>query len=100
MAIEYELVDHGIEHSQYFQGCGTSGTPFDVAVTGIGNNPAEAIEDCLEQVATIGIDVDAEALEAQILADNEWKEFPTEPAVEDADEDSELHYHVSIRLNN
>ncbi|KKK79310.1 hypothetical protein LCGC14_2834780, partial [marine sediment metagenome] len=45
----FELVGHGIEHSQYFQGCDEA--TFSHVVTGIGVHPAEAIDDCLEQIA-------------------------------------------------
>lgn len=111
--IDYELIDHGIEHSQYFQGCGTTFTDFDECVTGIGSDPAEAIGDALEQLAQD--DWETEELEKRILADEGWTEFPTYPSVEDylreenpaewVDEngeikwdDCELHYHVSIRV--
>lgn len=104
---DYELIGHGIEHSQYFRGCGVFGTPYKHAVTGMGDNPAEAIEDCLEQVAQGGFA--AEDLETRILADEGWESFPTTPSVSerfpvdgDGDEwegDCELHYRVSIRFN-
>ena len=55
---EFELIDHGIGHSQYFQGCGVAFTGFANVVTGIGDNPAEAIDDCLEQMAMSGFDSD------------------------------------------
>lgn len=97
----YELIDHGIENSQYFQGCGTSYTSFEYVVTGIGDNPAEAIDDCLEQIAANGIDVST--LEARMLADEELIEWPTSPSVMDQSgvdlDDCDLYYHVSIRYN-
>lgn len=34
---EIEIVDHGLDHSQYFQGCGVFGTNFNDVVTGIGD---------------------------------------------------------------
>ena len=49
--VEFEMVDHGIENSQYFQGCGLSHTDYDDIATGIGNDPAEAIDDALESLA-------------------------------------------------
>ena len=49
--VAYELVDMGIEHSQYFRGFGTFGTNYDNSCYGIGSNPLEALEDCLEMVA-------------------------------------------------
>jgi len=98
--IEYQLIDHGIENSQYFQGCGVAFTSFDDVATGIGDTPADAIDDALEQLAMGGWETDD--LEKRILADEGWKAFPTSPSVSDqlADEDSEseLYYHVSIRV--
>ena len=32
----YEIINHGYEHSQYFQGGGVSYTPFDDVATGVG----------------------------------------------------------------
>lgn len=96
----YELIDHGIENSQYFQGCGTSYTPFEHVVTGIGDNPAEAIDDCLEQIAANGINVSD--FESRMLADEKLTEWPTTPVVfydSDIDDDWDMYYHVSIRYN-
>lgn len=36
--IAYEFVDHGIEHEQYFQGCGLSFTSYTDVVTGTGSS--------------------------------------------------------------
>jgi len=97
---EFELIDHGIEHSQYFQGCGVAFTRFANVATGIGDNPAEAIDDCLEQVATDGWDT--EGMEARIMAQEGLKAIPTTPSVAaefGCDETGEAHYHVSIRWN-
>jgi len=105
---EFELIDHGIEHSQYFQGCGCSFTPYENVVTGIGNNPAEAIDDCLEQIACDGWEV--EGMEARIIKEEGLKALPRKPEVcagcdivNENDtrecEGCELHYFVSIRWN-
>lgn len=105
---QFELIDHGIENSQYFQGCGTAYTKFTDVATGIGDNPAEAIEDALDQLAQA--DWDVEDLAPRILAAEGWKEFPTEPSVGecypidddgivDFDGECDLYYHVSIRVS-
>ena len=105
---EFEMIDHGIEHSQYFQGCGVYGIDYNYVVTGIGNNPAEAIDDCLEQMAQAGFDTDG--MEARIIKQEGWGTFsqisaglqlPTTPDVqtECGDDCEELYYHVSIRWN-
>lgn len=46
----FSIINHGPEHSQYFQGQGTSYTPYDNVVTGIGDTAHEAYTDCVEQV--------------------------------------------------
>lgn len=107
---KFELIDHGIEHSQYFQGCGITyadwdHTGWENVVTGIGDNPAEAINDCLEQMAMGGDDV--KGMEARIMGQEGWEQFPDTPFVcgecEGAEleecQGCELHYHVSIRWN-
>ena len=104
---DYELIDHGIDNSQYFPGCGVAFTPYSNVVTGCGDNPAEAIEDCLNQIGQCGFD--AESLFAQILTDEGWvssAHIPTEPsASEDCDPDDaqdygcEVYYYVSLRWN-
>jgi hypothetical protein len=102
----FELVDHGIDHSQYFQGCGTSFTEFDYVITGVGDNPAEAIDDCLDQIVMAGFDADD--LEKRILESEGWEEFPAEPSAiceSETEEDgsdyedmdgNEVFYYVSI----
>ncbi len=95
---EFELIDHGMEHSQYFQGCGVAFTDFENVVTGIGDNPADAIDDCLEQVAQAGFDT--EGMESRLLKQEGWEALPTTPdrqAIYGSIED--IYYHVSIRWN-
>lgn len=51
MIKDFELIDHGIDHNQYFRGCGVSGTKFEFVTTGAGENALEAFDDALEQIA-------------------------------------------------
>ncbi len=75
----FEIIDHGVDHSQYFQGCGTSGTSYTDVATGIGHTPREALEDALEQLASAGWDntdvvdrcEDAKALNASTIEAHE-----------------------------
>jgi hypothetical protein len=48
---DYQIIDHGAERSDYFQGCGTSFTEYTDGATGIGDSETEAINDALEQLA-------------------------------------------------
>lgn len=95
--IDYELIDHGIDNHQYFLGCGTTFTRFEHVSTGCGNNPAEAIEDCLESIAQMGLKINLEVFGQQIKTDNHWSHFPLRPAVSVKSED--CYYYVSIRFN-
>lgn len=49
----YEITDHGIEASDYFQGFSCP-REYDQCATGIGDNPHEALEDALEMLAQGG----------------------------------------------
>lgn len=94
----FELIDHGIEHSQYFQGCGVAFTGFANVVTGIGDNPAAAIDDCLEQMAQAGFET--ESMEARIMEQEGWEALPTTPDAQTVYGNIEdIYYHVSIRWN-
>lgn len=50
--LEFEIVQHGLEGDQYFQGCGVSGTDYENVVTGCGNSEQEALIDAIEMMAT------------------------------------------------
>lgn len=49
--IDFEILDHGVEHSQYFQGCSAAFTDFEDCFTGIGYSQKEAFEDALNQIS-------------------------------------------------
>lgn len=119
----FEIVDHGIDHAQYFQGYGVSRTKFTVSATGYGDNPAEALNDALESLAQADWDVSkvetsaegvayakavkpstSDEVRAQLEADN-----PQGNGESDADYSarideyqsvcgSELYYYVSVRV--
>lgn len=65
---EIEVLDHGIDWPDYFQGAGVTFTEFDDIATGCGDTPAEAIQDALEQIAMRG-DVDATTIESLVVDD-------------------------------
>jgi hypothetical protein len=92
--VEFAVVDHGITQPDYFQGCGVCGTGFEDVATGIGSNPAEAIDDALESLAQNSWDCDG--MEKRILADIGKRKMPKTPRVRASDEDS--YYHISIRV--
>lgn len=93
----YEIINHGYDHSQYFQGCGTYGSSFDHVVTGCGYNAKEAYNDALDQLAQRHSDF------------NGYLNIPTKPRGINAkdkvpakiarEEMSEIWFYVSIRYN-
>lgn len=50
--VDFEVLDHGEDGSQYFPGCGVYGSKFDHVATGVGDTGAEAFADALEQMAS------------------------------------------------
>lgn len=46
---KWEIVDHQMDHAQYFQGCGVSNTPYTHCWTGAGDSSKEAYNDALDQ---------------------------------------------------
>ena len=94
--MDYQIIDHGIEHSQYFQGCGTYGTEYSNVVTGIGDSAHNALEDCLEQLGMCEIDISD-------INNNLSKESKCDiicNGTSDNCQECELWYHVSVRYNN
>ncbi len=91
---DFRVDDFGIENSQYFQGYGVAFTPFTDCATGIGHNPREALEDCLDQIASC-YDVDVEDLAARIMA--EEGKYPDSLSVSEEYLDSEdIYYYIGI----
>ena len=85
---DYQIIDHGVENDQYFQGCGVSLTPFTDVATGIGGSARIALDDALDS-----------------LAQNDWETKPLEKELKiisdviDVPEDAPDCYHyVSIRV--
>ena len=91
---DFELINHGIDNSQYFRGCGISGTRFEDIATGYGNNPHEAVEDALESLAQN--DWDTDQLLKLILKEEEWKKILNKPQVPSGWNES--YYYISIRV--
>lgn len=86
--ISYEILDHGMDHSQYFQGCGTAFSRFTHVWTGAGNNAKEAYNDALDQAY----------MDIGDIADKFPKrpaEIRTRPCVPCYSED--MYFYVSIR---
>ena len=89
----YEIINHGYEHAQYFQGCGTAFTEYEDCFTGIGDNAKEAYEDAVEQLATA--DYDISSLPTRPIGIRKRDKVP---ASYHKDELNEIYWHVSIRV--
>lgn len=97
--IDYQVVDHGIYHSQYFQGCGVSFTKYDHCVTGIGNSAHDALDDCLEKLTMMGYDIpESLNLEASSASNNDDVAQSYKDCNEEMPEDCEMYYYVSVRI--
>lgn len=66
---DFELIDHGIDGSQYFPGCGTTFTDYSYVATGCGDNPREALDDLIDMIGQMEFDV--ENLHARIMQSEE-----------------------------
>jgi hypothetical protein len=109
----YEVIDHGIDHSQYFQGCGVSHTIYDDVATGFGCDAWEALDDALEGTAlnehTPRLKVILACVEHEYAPLRKTLEADTVHAFlvrskqigpdDDVPEDSELYAYVSIRYS-
>ena len=94
---DFEIVDHGIIYSIDCK----SGS-FGHIATGFGNDPAEAINNCIDRMSMK--DFDIKDMKMRILEQMGWDAFPTEPCVDVWDNcRSKDHcvdfYHVSIQWN-
>ncbi len=102
----FQVVDHGIEHAQYFQGCGVAFTEYDECVTGCGDNFAEALDDALESIAQSDAAVDDYLLgrihtELTGHPSSEYAgKWPESDSVSDFKRNSDdCYYYVSIRYS-
>jgi len=96
---DFQVDDLGIENCQYFQGYGVAFTPFSDCCYGIGDNPQEALDDCLEQIAS-SYDIDVENLEQRVHERYpDFKAVGDKPSVfDELGEDSEdMYYHIGIK---
>lgn len=101
--LEVQVIDHGIEHCEYFQGCGTAFTKFTNVQTGHGCDFQEAFEDVIEQIAMddmreeLVANIEMKALDS--LGKLKIEDLPTSPTTcgDENTEDDGMYYYVSIR---
>lgn len=100
--VKFEVLDHGYQHSQYFQGCGTSFTDYNHVVTGSGTTQKESYEDALNQIygaLHVG-DLDLSRLERHGNANYFRTRIPADISKAFRENDTcETSYLISIRFN-
>lgn len=89
----FEIINHGVEHSQYFQGCGTAFTKYTHCYTGCGYDAKEAYDDAVEQAFMAG-DPPREVVEKLPRRPRGINKRMKVPARAGDD----VYYYVSIRL--
>ena len=85
---KYKIIDHGVEHTQYFQGVSTAYTKYERCVTGIGSMAQEAYEDAVDQLYQIE-DNFADVLNLPVSV-------PLGDDCVEKDDIEDWYYHVSI----
>src|SRR5690606_3915173 len=106
---DYEIIDHGADHEQFFPGCATAFSRFSFVVTGAGDTPRDAVEDALNRMADVGdLDDDCPAggcllMEASSMSrESEIPDVMPGDGTEEAPEgypNPYWHHYVSIRYN-
>jgi hypothetical protein len=84
---KYQIIDHGLEHCQYFQGCGTAFTDYKDVFNGIGCSAHEALEDALDMAAQDGWETEH--------IENNLSKIITTDAENPLDD---IYHHVSFRV--
>lgn len=96
---EFEILDHGVDHAQYFPGCGVSFTKFDDVATGVGNTPAEAFQGAIDILMENNWDVSTIEESEEVNGFRENKLWDTVPqSIDEQDEMGELYYYISVRV--
>jgi len=96
---DFEIIDHGVENEQYFQGCGTAYTSFENVATGIGSSLYEAIDDCMDQISTSENIDNIEEIEKEIKDSRDNIEMEISSTDYDENDIDGIYYYVSIRYN-
>lgn len=90
---DFEIVDHGMELGDYFQGCGVAFTKWQHVVTGVGESAIAAYDDAVEQIAMGYQDTTIVETFPETL---DWLSDEVDSRMEDED-CADWWYRVSIR---
>ena len=93
--IDFEIINHGPNHAQYFPGYGTAFTDFDFVVTGVGTNAKAAYKDAVQQLYMS--EIDSNSIDKRIpKRPRGIRQRDCLKASEMADDYSEYWWYVSI----
>jgi hypothetical protein len=87
---DHKIEDHGVEHEQYFQGCGISHSKWDEVASGVGSSPREAYEDALDSLSQNNWAVDTLPSGGELSNKSEL------PEADDDDSPDALHHYVCV----
>lgn len=97
---DFEIINHGIEGEQYFQGCGVAFSKFKNVVTGIGNTEKDALVDAMEQIDESEFGgMPNEIVVAMVNANDKDTVQSSLNLTDEEAEDCSSYFYVSIRWN-
>jgi hypothetical protein len=94
----YQVIDHGFDSEQYFQGCGTAFTEFDDCATGCGETAREAFEDACESLAQNDWDTSKIKGKSNLSRQSVQGYLKSIGINKEDRDDTETHAYVSIRV--
>ncbi len=97
LVINFEFVDHGFEHPDFFQGCGVALTKYDLCFTGHGDTPCAAAHEALELASHEHRWNDVTFEEAEAEAEL-FSNMPASDSAESDEERGDACFMVSIRI--
>jgi len=88
----YEVILHGYDHADYFQGCGTFFTKYTECYTGAGSTEYEAYDDAMNQIYSTCSEEKIKELNFEELTTEDFSSYSVPEDAED------VYYYVSIRF--
>jgi hypothetical protein len=97
---DYQIIQHGVNHESYFEGCGVALTPYTDVATGIGDTAEEALGDALDQLAQGGWDTSSikDHLDDVETIDDWMEDNGEDPEEEHRDDPLGIWFYVSVRV--
>ena len=98
---DYQIIDYGIENSQYFSGITTYNTDYDFCIYDVAESQSEAFKNVInriyEQHGNIEIDYNLLNNELKTMSDEVEQELITDNEL--SNDCSDLYYHIGLLYN-